>query len=162
VSAAYDAIIDLFTEVKDFTTRLSVHARQNISRELRGIVTEILTSLIYICDLSAKLIKDGRVLKYFKGVLLGEDEKIQGELGKLRRLTESEERMVGALTLSETTRTGKVVDGVSVTVTDISLSMNEVREQMSSMMITLNGGFVSLFDLRVLLTLPRVGKTRER
>lgn len=146
VSSAYDAIIDLFTEVKDFTTRLSVHARQNISQELRGIVTEILVSLIYICDLSAKLIKDGRVMKYFKGVLLGKDQRIQAELSKLRSLTESEERMVGALTLSETTRTGKVVDGVAVTVTDMSLTMNEVREQMSSLMITLNGRHYSFLN----------------
>jgi hypothetical protein len=148
--------------VKDFTTRLTVHARHSISKELRGIVTGILVSLIAMCGLSAKLIKDGRVMKYFKGILLGRDEKIQGELNKLRRLIESEERMVGALTLSETTRTGKVVDGVAVTVTDMNLTMNEVREQMSSLMVTLSGTLVRSANLKTLLTIYRDKKGTER
>ena len=154
--------------MKDFTTRLSVHARQNISQELRGIVTQVLVSIIVICDLSAKVIADGRVKKYFKGVLLGKDEKIQGELGKLRRLTEAEERMVGALTLSETTRTGKVVDGVAVTVTDVQMTVNEVREQMSSLVITLNGtskrlgkGMLGLQELILLSREPQGTKGRQ-
>ena len=103
VSACYDAIIDLFTEIKDFMTRLSVHARQNVSQELKEISASILMSLIRICDLSAKVIKSGRIRKYVKTVFLGGDEDVRAELTRLRRLTESEEGMVGALTLSAVT-----------------------------------------------------------
>ena len=117
MSGCYDTVIDLFTEVKDFTTRLSVYTRQNISQELRELVTNILVSLIHICDLSAKLIKDGRIAKYFKNIVLGEDEKVRAELTKLQRFTESEERMVSALTLSV---------------------VNEIREQFSK----LNSGII--------------------
>ena len=110
VSACYDAITNLFNEVQDFTSRLSVHSKQDISQELREIVTKILVSLINLCDISAKLVKDGRIKKYFKGLLLGEDDKVKAEMADLQRLTESEERMTGALTLSVVTTTDKKVD----------------------------------------------------
>lgn len=135
VSASYDSIIGLFTEVKEFTTRLSVHAKQNISPELRGIVTQILTTLVTICGMSAKLIAHGRVGQYFKGVLLGKDEKIQAQLDELRRLTESEERMVGALTLNVVTTSDRKIDQLNIVAVESQVTLNDVREQVSHLVL---------------------------
>jgi hypothetical protein len=105
VSANYDSIRDLFEEVKDFTSRLTVHTRQNVPDELREIVTEILVCLLNVCAQSVKLIGHGRVGQLFKRVFLGKDEQISAELNKLRNLTQKEQRMVATLTLLVTTNT---------------------------------------------------------
>jgi len=70
---------------------------------LKGIVTEILVSLIDVFAYSTKLVRDGRVGQNFKRSLLGKDKHIAEKLIKLRKLTEKEQRMVVALTLSVTT-----------------------------------------------------------
>lgn len=86
VSGCYDAIIGLFSEIIDFTALLSVHARNNVTQELQEVVAKILVSLIAIFDHSAKAIRDGRVKKYLKAIVLGQDTNVQSELTNLRRL----------------------------------------------------------------------------
>lgn len=117
--------------MKDFTLRLSVHSKQNITQELREIVTNILLSVVAICDLSAKAIQDGRLKKYFKAVLLGKRPEVEAQVANLRRLIESEGRMVGALNLAVTTKTftmatstDKKIDHVSEQISGIALSVN--------------------------------------
>ncbi|KAI9828917.1 MAG: hypothetical protein M1826_005840 [Phylliscum demangeonii] len=112
VSAAYDAIISLFETMKESTCRLSVHLQQDIPPELRKIVTEILVSFVSICAMSTDYINQGRTLKYLKG-LRGRDSAVQGSLDRLKALTENEEKMVVALTLSQTSKTGKVTDNTN-------------------------------------------------
>ncbi|KAI9829183.1 MAG: hypothetical protein M1826_005778 [Phylliscum demangeonii] len=140
VSAAYDAIIALFSTMKEFTCRLSVHLQQEISPELQKIVTEIFVALMSICAMSTKYIKEGRVLKYLKVFSLGRDSAVQGALARLQTLTENEEKMVGALTLSQASKTGKVVDNVHLTVVDMNASLKDMsaswkdmHEQLSSL-----------------------------
>ncbi|KAL8732985.1 MAG: hypothetical protein Q9166_002383 [cf. Caloplaca sp. 2 TL-2023] len=119
VSGSYDGIIDLLKEVKAFTTRLNVH--QSIMPELREISANIMVSVISICELSARAIRDGRLQAYFKAVILGMDENVQSELANLRRLVESEGKMVGPLTLSVANTT--------------SYAVNEIRYQLSTMAV---------------------------
>ncbi|KAI9833220.1 MAG: hypothetical protein M1826_000133 [Phylliscum demangeonii] len=92
VSAAYDAIISLFETMDESICRLSVHLQHEISPELRRIVTEILATLMSICAWSTKYIKEGRALKYLKG-LLGRGSAVQGALDRLKTLTENEAKM---------------------------------------------------------------------
>src|SRR6266516_1756484 len=114
VSANYDSIRDLFDEIKNFTSRLTVHTRQSVSVELKGVITEILVSLIDVCGYSEKLIKHGRADQFLKRILLGKDEHIAEKLTELRKLTEREQSMVTALTLSITTHTSSQIDGAMI------------------------------------------------
>lgn len=145
VSACYDSVCDLLKELAQFTTRLTIHAKQEISPELQGIVVEILCALIRICGYAGKLMKHGRVSEYFKMVYLGKDKEVAKEITTLQRLTETEARIVGALTLSATNRTEKkinsavvVLSEVNMGVQDVNLGINELRDQMSNLAVKMN------------------------
>ena len=139
VSECYESIINLFAELESFVPRFLVHARQRISPEVRDIATQILVSFMSLCDLSAKLVHDGRIKKYFKTLVLGKDEKVQEELIKLRRLAEDEARMAGALTLSAVTASSKAIDGVAVTVTDVQTSLEDFKSEFKQQMSKIDG-----------------------
>ena len=143
VSANYDSISDLFDEIKDFTSRLTVHTRQSVSNELKGLATEILVSLIDVCGYSAKLIKHGRVNQYFKRVLLGKDEHIAQELTKLRKLTEREQRMVAALTLSITTHTSSQIDGAMVLLENTNENLCQFRTEVMDQFTSITSAMAS-------------------
>ncbi|KAI9769862.1 MAG: hypothetical protein M1839_003581 [Geoglossum umbratile] len=125
-TACYDSIQALMVTLKDFTTRLSIYAREEISKELSEKLTEVLAALIEAFALSRKAIKEGRMLKFAKNVLLGNDDRVTEAVGKLANLTESEDRLVGADTLTEAKRTGRIVDGVSMTVRQTNVSVREM------------------------------------
>lgn len=77
---------------------------------------------------STKVIKGGsggRILRFAKNVLLGNDEKLQGLVTKLEKLCQSEHRLVGVETLTESKKTGRLVEGISVTLTETSMAVNE-------------------------------------
>jgi hypothetical protein len=145
VSASYDSVCDLLAELAQFTTRLAVHARQDIPAQLRGIVIEILCALIKLCGYAGKLMKHGRVSEYFKKLYLGKDKDIAEQIATLRRLTEAEARMVGALALSATNRAEKqinnaviVLSEVNMGVQDVNLGISELRDQVSSLAVKMN------------------------
>lgn len=145
VSASYDSICDLLEELSQFTTRLTVHTRQEITPELRGIVIEILCALIRLCGYAGRLMKHGRVHEYLKSVYLGKDREISNEIATLRRLSETEARMVGALTLSTTTRTEQQVNNAVVVLSEVNTSVHDtnagilqLRDQVSSLVIKMN------------------------
>jgi hypothetical protein len=145
VSASYDSICDLLEEMAQFTTRLTVHARQEITLELRGIVIQILCAMIKLCGYAGRLLKHGRVTEYLKKVYLGKDKEIASQIATLQRLTEMEARMVGALTLSTTSRTEKQVNNavvvlseVNATVQDTHTGINQLRDQVSSLVVKMN------------------------
>lgn len=76
VSASLDAIADLLGVLKDFTVRLTVYNREDLSHELREKLTEILTTVIEILARSTKVIKEGvlnRLKLFGKNLLLGND-----------------------------------------------------------------------------------------
>lgn len=145
VSASYDSVCDLLEEMARFTTRLTVHNRQEITPELRSIVIEILCAMIRLCGYAGRLMKHGRVTEYLKKVYLGKDKEIANEIAILQRLTETEARMVGVLTLSTTTRTEKQVNNavvvlseVNATVQDTNTGILQLRDQVSSLVVKMN------------------------
>lgn len=111
--------------VQEFTVRLNVYSREQISRELGGQLSDILVTLIEIFALSRKAIKGGRFLKYARNVLVGSDDKIQAAVGKLAKLTDTENRLVVAETLTVSKRTGRAVDDVAVTLSGTNITLQE-------------------------------------
>ncbi|KAI9824655.1 MAG: hypothetical protein M1826_007294 [Phylliscum demangeonii] len=146
VSATYDAVVSLFETMNESICRLSVHLQHELTPALRRIVNEILVTLMSIYAMSTKCIKEGRLVKYLKG-LLGRDSAVQGALVRLRTLTETEVNMVGALILSQASRTGKVVDNVHLhlidtiaTTKDTNVRVKDMQEQLSSVVSAGKGG----------------------
>lgn len=109
-------------------------------------------TLIEIFALSTKTIRRGRLLKFTGNFLLGNNDAIQAAMGKLDKLTSVEARLVGAETLTESKRTGRVVDDISVTVTSTNTTVmetgmtvnqmhyqvNEVQEMLSTLVVSVN------------------------
>ncbi|OGM43950.1 NACHT and TPR domain protein [Aspergillus bombycis] len=150
VSASYDAIQDLMGTLKDFTIRLKAYSRESISDDLSNKLSDILVTLVEIFALSTKAIRRGRLLKFTRNILLGSNDAIQGAMGKLDKLTRVEADLVGAETLTESKRTGRVVDGVSATVTSthttvietgmtvnqVNIRVNEVQEMLGTLLVS--------------------------
>ncbi|KAE8157722.1 hypothetical protein BDV40DRAFT_277652 [Aspergillus tamarii] len=150
VSASYDAIQDLMGTLKDFTIRLKAYSRESISDDLSNKLSDILVTLVEILALSTKTIRRGRLLKFTRNILLGSNDAIQGAMGKLDKLTRVEADLVGAETLTESKRTGRVVDGMSATVTSthttvietgmtvnqVNVRVNEVQEMLGTLLVS--------------------------
>ncbi|KAK6437297.1 hypothetical protein LTR95_006512 [Oleoguttula sp. CCFEE 5521] len=130
VSASLDAIAGLLDVLKDFTVRLSMYERADLSKELREKLTQILTTVLEIFARSTKKIKDGfltRFKTFGKNVLLGNDTEMQGLLGKLEKLTDAEDRLVGAETLVEVKQTHKGVETIQVSMTEQTMAMQGLQ-----------------------------------
>ncbi|KAL2832224.1 NACHT and TPR domain protein [Aspergillus pseudoustus] len=154
VSRSYDAISELMGSLKDFTIRLKAYSRESISADLGEKLSDILVTLIEIFALSTKTIRRGRLLKFTRNFLLGNDDAIQAAMGKLDKLTRVEDSLVGAETLTESKRTGRVVDDIEVTVTatnttvvetgmtvnQMSVQVTEVQEMLGTLMVSVNEG----------------------
>src|SRR3989440_4255776 len=97
------------------------------------MLSEILVTLIEIFALSTKTIKGGRLLKFTRNVLLGSDDKIQASIGMLDQLTKTEASLVGAETLTESKRTGRVVDDMTVTVSSTNVTVQETGQTVGQM-----------------------------
>ncbi|KAI9756718.1 MAG: hypothetical protein M4579_003719 [Chaenotheca gracillima] len=130
VSASYDAIAELFGRITDFITRFKVYARQKMSQELKKIVHKVLISLIKICALSVRLLKHGAVGEWLKTFAIGRDEKVQVELDNLKGMTETEGAMVGALTLEEVIKSGKGIEILTGTVTEVRTTVINIDGKM--------------------------------
>lgn len=79
--------------------------------------------------------------------MFGNGDKIEEAVGKLARLTESESRLVSAETLSETKKTGRTLDEVSVTVNATNLTVQKTEVAVSQVDLRLaevNGNFVKM------------------
>lgn len=98
------------------------------------------------------MIRRGRLLKFTGNLLLGNNDAVQAAVGKLDKLTSVEACLVGAETLTESKRTGRVVDDISVTLTgtnttvmetgmtvnQMSYQVNEVQEMLSTLVVSAN------------------------
>ncbi|PKX90549.1 NACHT and TPR domain protein [Aspergillus novofumigatus IBT 16806] len=135
VSSSYDAIEDLMGTLKDFTIRLKAYGQERISEDLSDKLSDILTTLVEIFALSTKAIKRGRLLKFTRNILLGTDDAIKEAVGKLDKLTKVEASLVGAETLVEAKRTGRVVDTVQTTVTSTNVTVQETGKAVNQMTV---------------------------
>ncbi|KAJ5415509.1 NACHT and TPR domain protein [Penicillium sp. CMV-2018d] len=133
VSASYDAIQDLMQMLQDFTVRLSAYTQEAIPEALNDKLSDIIVTLIEIFALSSKTIRRGRLLKYARNILLGNDDAIQAAMVRLDKLTQVEAKLVGAETLAESKRTGRVVDGISVTVNATNTNVLETGKTVNQM-----------------------------
>ena len=65
VSAAYDAIIELFDKLKPFTTRLELHERSgDVPALYQALVVKIFGKILVVCGQSTKLIREGRISEF--------------------------------------------------------------------------------------------------
>ncbi|PGH12593.1 hypothetical protein AJ80_06651 [Polytolypa hystricis UAMH7299] len=154
VSESYNAIHDLMGTLKDFTIRLKVYSKEDISEDLGNKLSDILVTLVEIFALSTKTICRGRLLKLTRNFLLGSDDAIQAAMGKLDNLTRVEACLVGAETLTELKRTGRAVDSISatvnttnttvvetgMTVNQMSVQVNEVQEMLGTLVVSVHEG----------------------
>jgi tRNA A37 threonylcarbamoyladenosine biosynthesis protein TsaE len=136
-----------------------VYSREQISSELSNKLSEILVTLIEIFALSTKAIKGGRLLKFSRNVLLGNDDKIHVSVSKLDNLTKTEASLVGAETWTESKRTGRVVDDVSVTVTSTNITVQETGQVVGQMSLEVTDVRETLGD--VLLKVNELSELKE-
>jgi predicted PilT family ATPase len=66
---------------------------------------------------------------------MGKDSKIEAAVAKLAKLTESEDRLVGAETLTEVKQSGRTLDGVSTTVTSTNIAVTQIGGDISQVSI---------------------------
>jgi tetratricopeptide (TPR) repeat protein len=123
-----------------------------MSQDLSDKLSDILVTLLEIFALSTRAIKRGRLLRFTRNVLLGNDDTIAAAVGKLDRLTKVEAGLVGAETLTEAKRTGRMVDGLQTTVittnatvretgmavNQMTVQVTEVHEMLDSLLIAVN------------------------
>ncbi|CAG8016084.1 unnamed protein product [Penicillium nalgiovense] len=152
VSTSYNAIQDLMQMLQDFTIRLSAYTQEAISEALSDKLSDIIVTLVEIFALSSKTIRRGRLLKYTRNIIFGNDDAIQTAVVTLDKLTQVEANLVGAETLTESKRAGRVVDGISVTanatnanvletkmtVNQMSAQVLEVQEMVEKLMVSAN------------------------
>lgn len=115
-----------------------MYNREDLPTELQQKLAEILALLLEILARSTKVIKcgsGGRILQFAKNVLLGKDEKLQGLVNKLEKLCQSENRLVGAETLTESKKTGRAVESMAMTLTETSLVVQDNSVKMSEVSI---------------------------
>ncbi|KAE8385186.1 NACHT and TPR domain protein [Aspergillus alliaceus] len=152
VSASYEAIQDLMQMLQDFTIRLKVYTQEALSEVLSDKLSDIIVTLIEIFALSSKIIRRGRLLKFTRNILLGNDDTIKAAIVRLDKLTQAEANLVRAETLTESKRAGRVVDGISVTVNAtnatvletgmtvnrVSAQVYEVQEMLEKLIVSAN------------------------
>ncbi|KAJ5598042.1 NACHT and TPR domain protein [Penicillium hordei] len=144
VSTSYDAIEDLMQMLQDFTVRLSTYTQEAISEALSDKLSDIIVTLIEIFALSSKTIRRGRLLKYARNILLGNDDAIGAAMVRLDKLTQVEAKLVGAETLTESKRAGRVVDGISMTINATNAKVLETG-------MTVNQTSAQIFEVQGML-----------
>ncbi|KAL8709500.1 MAG: hypothetical protein Q9220_005742 [cf. Caloplaca sp. 1 TL-2023] len=137
VSEAYDTIVDLLSELKDFTARLEEYTKAAIEPKLRRLIIDILTTLLEIFARSEKLIRKERFKQYMAVTFLNGNKKIGDAKGRLQSLIGQETKLVGALTYSTAVDIVKSVDRSEVIIqrTDKTSERNEKKlEAIASLM----------------------------
>lgn len=123
---------------QDFTIRLNVYDKEDMSDYLQEKLVNSLVVLLEIFALSTKALKEKRFIRYFKNALVGNDEKVKDAVAKLAKLTESEDRLVNAETLVQAKKSGRAIDGVADTVgetqkmvADTGIKLSQVTVEVS-------------------------------
>jgi tetratricopeptide (TPR) repeat protein len=82
----YDSLELLFKKIGDVNTDLDIYNRRELPPELANKLAELMVATINICALSKRLRTHGRLLTYAKGVLMGDDGEVTGQLAVFDRL----------------------------------------------------------------------------
>lgn len=85
------------------------------------------------------MIKRGRFLKFARNVLLGSDDKIMAAVQKLDQLTKTEAGLVGAQALTQTKKTGRMVDNIAVTVNSTNYTVQQTGAAIGKMSLQVDG-----------------------
>lgn len=143
VSSTYDAIETLLADIGDVTNRIQVHSQESINPSLRVILIKIVRTILEILGRAEKLTKKRRIVEFASTTFLGKDEKVQGLMSELKKLSENEFQMVIAL-VNQTTRrierngelisatTGRIESGVqsnSISLLRITEKIDDAKEQ---------------------------------
>ena len=132
VSDSLDAVQDLFTLLKDFSARLEVYSQQPVSYNLQVLLTEILVVLLEILGHATKIVKDKhryRMKIFSRSIVLGDDKKIQDLVANLKRLTSSEQQLIGAETLSGTMRVENIASKNTAQLDRLNTSYDQMGVQ---------------------------------
>lgn len=113
--------------------RLEIFRREEISSELSDKLSQSLTALIEIFAFSRNAIKCGRFLKYGRNVLSSSDDGIKRAVEKLAILSLNEDRVVGAESLTEIKRSGRVVDEISNAATLTNIAVTEMCQKFDAL-----------------------------
>ncbi|KAL7945000.1 hypothetical protein V8C42DRAFT_324282 [Trichoderma barbatum] len=122
VSSMYDSILELFDQLKDFTSRLDVYLNHALSPALRNKLVNILAALFEVLVIALKVARSGRLKAYFKK-LVGIESPVQPALQKLNALTLGEERQVIAETYGGVAELNIKTDKVENLITQMSQSI---------------------------------------
>ena len=111
---------------------MAVYTQENTSQELQEKLVQILTTLISVLALSRRTIKHGRTWGFGRNILLGDNDRVDAAVARLDKLTQSESRLVGAETLTESKRVGRTLDDMVVTVTASNAELHSHGTVLSS------------------------------
>ena len=139
VSKAYDSIIELLSQLEDFTGRLEEYVKNADDLKLRRKIVDILTTLLEILARSEKLIEKGRFKLYLSVTFLNGNEKISHAMNRLRSLIESETKLVGSLTYSSTMRTSEAVDRNERTLQRTEKTTERTERKLEGVVASTNG-----------------------
>jgi len=96
-------------------------------------LADILVTLIHIFALSREEIRGGRFRRFAKALVAGSDGTIQAAVSKLKTLTESENLLVGAETLTAVKQSERTLEGVSMTVASTDAVVGKISEDVSQL-----------------------------
>ncbi|KAF2837374.1 NACHT and TPR domain protein [Patellaria atrata CBS 101060] len=139
VTAAYDAIQELFETLRHFTVRLKIYNQEELSQDMMVKLAEVLATLLEVFALSTKLMQQGRVKKFVKNLFTGYDEAIGGAMKKLARITETEESLVAAESFINLKRTGRDVEKLTYTTSATASAVNETAFMIREMSLDVTG-----------------------
>ena len=141
VSKAYDSIIELLSQLEDFTSRLEEYVKSAIDLKLRKKIVDILTTLLEIFARSEKMIEKGRFKQYLSVTFLSGNEKVSHALNRLRSLMQAETRLVGSLTYSATTKTSEAVDRNEQALQRTEMTTERTERKLEGVITSTNGQY---------------------
>ena len=119
MSDAYGWIEEVFSELQDFSDRLTLYLRSRIDVVLQRKIVAILGFLLRVIGRSEYLIKKGRFRHYLKIAFLAKDEKTKALIGELNKMFESEQRYVLAATYDKSQSIEEKVDSNAAQIKEI-------------------------------------------
>ncbi|KAN0130459.1 hypothetical protein V8E53_011722 [Lactarius tabidus] len=119
VSAAQEALIDIFERIENFFKRLETYTKVRPSAAMTDIIVKIMVEVLNILAIATREIKQGRTKRYLKK-LLGKTD-IEDALKRLDKLTQEEVLMATAQLL-------KISHGIDDTVKGVDDKVKDVGE----------------------------------